>query len=76
MKPGFGLAVGTEPADSKVSDRPRVHGEDVGQCLQALPLPTVELVIDNEVQGVECQRGRHRRKRTVVRMQDLIGGGI
>jgi hypothetical protein len=73
VKPGFGLAVGTEPADSKVSDRPRVRGKDVGQCVQALLLPTAELVVDDEVQGVECQRGRHHRERTVVRTPYLLG---
>ena len=52
MQPGFGLVVGTEPADSKASDQPRVCGEDVGQCVQALLLPAVELVVDDEVQGV------------------------
>ena len=73
MQPGFGLVVGIEPADSKASDRPRVRVEDVGQCVQALLLPAAELVVDDEVQGVECQRGRHRHERTVVRMPCLMG---
>jgi hypothetical protein len=73
VKPGFGLAVGTEPADSKASNRPRVRGEDVGQCVQALLLLAAELVVDDKVQGVQCQRGRHRRERTVVHTPDLMG---
>jgi hypothetical protein len=73
VQPGFGLVVGTEPADSKVSDRPRVRGEDVGQCVQALLLPAVELVVDDEIQGVEFQRGRHRHERIVVRTPYLMG---
>ena len=51
MQPGFGLVVGIEPADSKASDRPRVHVEDVGQCVQALLLPAENLVVGNEAQG-------------------------
>ena len=73
MQPGFGLVVGIEPADSKASDRPGVCVEDVGQCVQALLLPAAELVVDDEVQGVECQRGHHRRERIVVRTQYLMG---
>jgi hypothetical protein len=73
VQPGFGLVVGTEPADSKASDRPRVRGEDVGQCVQALVLPAAELVVDDEVQGGAAPRGRHRRERTVVRTPYLMG---
>ena len=52
MQLGFGLVVGTELADSKASDHPRVRGKDVGQCVQALLLLAAELVVDDEVQGV------------------------
>jgi hypothetical protein len=51
VKLAFGPAVGTELADDKASDRPRVRGEDVGQCVQAFALPSAELVILDEVQG-------------------------
>ena len=73
MKPGVGLGVGTELADSKTFDRPRVRGEDVGQCVQASLLPATKLLVDGEIQGVEFQRGRHRRERTMVRMPYLTG---
>ena len=73
MQPGFGLVVGIEPTDSKASDRPRVRVEDVGQCIQALLLLAVELVVDNEVQGVQCQIGCHHRERTMVRTPYLMG---
>ena len=72
MKPRFGLAVGTKLAVSKVSDHPRVRGEDVGQCIQAFALPAAELIDIDNVHGVECQRGRHSRERTVVRTPDLM----
>ena len=50
MKLGFGLLVGTKLADDgKVSDGSRVHGEDVGQCIQAFALPIIELIIVDEV---------------------------
>ena len=48
MQPGFGLVVGIEPADSKASDRPRVRVEDKGQSIQALLLPAVERVVDDD----------------------------
>lgn len=73
MQPGFGLVVGIEPVDSKASDQPRVHVEDVGQCVQALLLPAAELVVDDELQGVQHQRGRHRRESIVVRTPYLMG---
>ena len=73
MKLGFDLAVGMELVDDKASDRPRVRGEDVGQCVQAFALPAAELIVLDEVQGVECQRGHHPRERTVVRTPDLMG---
>jgi hypothetical protein len=76
VKLAFGLAVGTELADDRASNRPRVRGEDVGQCIQAFALPSAELVVLDEVQGVESQRGHHRRERAVVRTPDLMGGGI
>ena len=65
--------MGIEPADSKASDRPRVRVEDVGQCVQALLLPAAELVVDDDVQGVVCQRWHHRRERTVVHTPYLMG---
>ena len=60
----MGLVVGIEPANIKVSDWPRVHVEDVGQCIHALPLPAAEFVIDDEVQvggvpkGATAARGK------------------
>ena len=73
MQPEFGLVVGIELADSKASDWPRVRVKDVGQCVQALLCPAAELVVDDDIQGVVCQRERHRCERTVVRTPYLMG---
>jgi hypothetical protein len=73
MKPGFGLAGATKQADGKASDGPSVRGEDVGQCIQVSAILHAELGWVDEVQGVECQRGRYRLERTVVRTPDLMG---
>ena len=72
MKLGSGLEVGMEVASGKAFDRPRVCGKDVGQYVQVFTLPA-ELVLADELQGVDFQRGRHRREGTVVCTPDLMG---